>query len=229
MGGVGKRVGYSIINDSMDKVPGDSGHMTGGSRAGLMKMLHAQGFRGKALETAFAVALAESGGVSKRNYNPKTGDDSYGAFQINMLGKLGPARRKKFGLARNSDLLDGATNIRVAHAMSNQGTSFKAWSAYKNGAFTKFLDDAHSTAKSAGIGMGGGDGNGMGATETTHNTQGSHRSSGSVHATSTQTINIDVDMNVTIARSSVAEAEHMLKAFKSKLEQELRIHGIGSR
>lgn len=227
-GGVGKRVGDAIINDSMDKVPGDSGHMTGGSRAGLMRMLHAQGFRGKALETAFAVALAESGGVSKRNYNPKTGDDSYGAFQINMLGKLGPARRKKFGLARNSDLLDGATNIRVAHAMSNQGSSFKAWSAYKNGAFTKFLDDAHSTAQAAGIGMGGDSGN-MGATETTHNTQGGHGSSGSVHATSTQTINIDVDMNVTIARSSVAEAEHMMKAFKSKLEQELRIHGIGSR
>lgn len=227
-GAVGRHAGDSYINKSTDVVEGDStGKMTGGSRKGLMQMLYAQGFRGKALETAFAVALAESGGVSKRNYNPKTGDDSYGAFQINMLGKLGPARRKKFNLARNSDLLNGPTNVRVAYAMSHEGNNFKAWSTYKSGKFTKFLDDAHSTAVSAGFGVGGGDGAGTAsATETSAHVQGMNRGGGSANVTSVYNMNIDVDMDVTIARSGLVEAEHMVKTFKHKLEQELRVHGI---
>jgi hypothetical protein len=228
-GGAGKRVGDAYINDSMDRVAGDSGQMTGGSRKGLMKMLHAQGFRGKALETAFAVALAESGGVNKGGdfglQSDKWGP-SWGAFQIRSLKNWKKYNDPYRDLTR---LKNPQYNIEAAWHKSNQGTSWKAWSAYTNGAFTKYLDDARSTATAAGIGMGGGDGNGMAGTELTNNTQGSHSSTGSVHATSTQTINIDVDMNVTIARSSLAEAEHMMKAFKSKLEQELRVNGIGSR
>ena len=43
---------------------------------------------------ATAIALAESGGdPSAHNDNPKTGDDSFGLWQINMFKELGPARR----------------------------------------------------------------------------------------------------------------------------------------
>jgi hypothetical protein len=98
------------------------------------------GFRGKALDTAYAVMMAESGG-NPRAHNPdaSTGDNSYGLFQINMLGNLGPDRLKRYGLKSNADLLDPAVNARVAFQMSKGGKDWSPWSAYKNGSYEKFL------------------------------------------------------------------------------------------
>jgi len=99
----------------------------------LLGWLQAAGFKGKALKTAWAIAKRESGGRPEA-YNPNrgTGDDSYGLFQINMLGNLGPARRKQYGLKANEDLYDPATNARVAFAMSKGGTDFGAWGVGPN-------------------------------------------------------------------------------------------------
>ena len=97
------------------------------------------GFRGKALETAFGISKRESGGRPDA-FNPdrSTGDQSYGLFQINMLGNLGPSRRKQFGLQRNEDLLDPVVNAKAAFRMSNGGRDFGAWgigpNAYRSGA-----------------------------------------------------------------------------------------------
>lgn len=83
--------------------------------------------------------MRESGGRSQA-YNPdrSTGDDSYGLFQINMLGGLGPDRRSRYGLKSNSDLYDPLTNASVAYRMSKGGTDFGAWglgpNAYRSGA-----------------------------------------------------------------------------------------------
>ena len=65
-------------------------------------------------------------------YNPNaaTKDLSYGLAQINMLGNLGPARRKQFGIAANEDLYDPYTNMRAAYSMF-QGGGFNAWGPYK--------------------------------------------------------------------------------------------------
>lgn len=94
----------------------------------LLATLKGAGFKGEALKTAWAIAKRESGGRADA-YNPdrSTGDDSYGLFQINMLGNLGPSRRKSYGLSSNRDLLDPATNARVAYAMSKGGSDFGAW------------------------------------------------------------------------------------------------------
>jgi cell wall-associated NlpC family hydrolase len=83
--------------------------------------------------------MRESGGRPDAfNGNVGTGDRSYGLFQINMLGNLGPARLKQYGLANNEALLDPATNARVAYQMSKGGTDFGAWgvgpNAYRSGA-----------------------------------------------------------------------------------------------
>ena len=91
-----------------------------GSGSPLIQTLKAAGFKGEALKTAWAIAKRESGGRPEA-YNPdrSTGDDSYGLFQINMLGDLGPSRRKQFGLQRNEDLLDPVVNAKAAFRMSN--------------------------------------------------------------------------------------------------------------
>ena len=94
----------------------------------LIDLLRSVGFKGESLRIAWAVAKAESGGDPKAfNGNSSTGDKSYGLFQINMIGRLGPERREKFGLDDNSDLLDALTNARIAYRMSAGGTNWKAW------------------------------------------------------------------------------------------------------
>lgn len=98
------------------------------SRAGLVDLLSAVGFKGYGLKLAWAVAMKESGGrPSALNNNVKTGDNSYGIFQINMIGDLGPMRLAKFGLTSKSDLLDPVENVKAAYYMTNGGTDWSSW------------------------------------------------------------------------------------------------------
>lgn len=100
----------------------------------LLNWLRNAGFKGEALRTAWAVAMRESGGrPSAYNGNQATGDNSYGLFQINMLGKLGEDRRKKYGLRDNNDLLNPETNARVAFKMTNKGRNWFSWDIDANG------------------------------------------------------------------------------------------------
>ena len=99
----------------------------------VLPYLQAAGFKGEALRKAWAITQRESGGrASAHNYNPSTKDDSYGLFQINMLGDLGPARQRQYGLKKYRDLLDPATNASVAYKMSKGGTDFGAWAIGPN-------------------------------------------------------------------------------------------------
>jgi hypothetical protein len=94
----------------------------------LALMLKAVGFKGQDLKEAWAVAKKESNGQPIRfNGNTKTGDSSYGLFQINMISDLGPERRDKFNLKTNFDLLNPVINAKIAYHMSNGGKNWSAW------------------------------------------------------------------------------------------------------
>jgi hypothetical protein len=94
----------------------------------LATTLAQAGFSGEGLRTAYAIAKRESGGSPTAfNGNAATGDKSYGLFQINMLGSMGPARRAQFGIASNDALFDPAVNAKAAFQMSKGGTDFGAW------------------------------------------------------------------------------------------------------
>ena len=98
----------------------------------LVKMLSAVGFEGKALKVAWAVVKKESNGRPLAfNGNVKTGDNSYGIFQINMIGGLGVARRDKFDLNSNKDLFDPVVNAQIAYYMSNEGSDWSSWGVGK--------------------------------------------------------------------------------------------------
>ena len=80
----------------------------------LVELLKAVGFKGDKLRTACAIAKAESNGRPFAfNGNAETGDSSYGVFQINMMGELGPDRREKFDLDSNVELFNPVTNSKI--------------------------------------------------------------------------------------------------------------------
>ena len=94
----------------------------------LKQLLHAVGFRGEGLKKAWAVAKKESNGRPLAfNGNTKTGDTSFGIFQINMIGMLGPDRREKYGINFSSELLNPVINAQVAYHMSAGGKNWIAW------------------------------------------------------------------------------------------------------
>ena len=105
----------------------------------LSELLSAVGFKGQAHKIAWGIAMRESNARPMAlNNNAKTGDSSYGIFQINMIGDLGADRRAKFGLESNAQLNNPVVNAQVAYYMSSGGTDFGAWgigpNAYKPGA-----------------------------------------------------------------------------------------------
>lgn len=87
------------------------------------------GFSGDGLVKIVAIALAESSG-DPTAHNAVPPDDSYGLTQVNMLGGMGPERRKRYNLKSNNDLFDPVTNMKVAYDLSNGGKNFGAWSTY---------------------------------------------------------------------------------------------------
>ena len=94
----------------------------------LAQLLSAVGFEGKALKTAWAVVKKESNGRPLAfNGNSRTGDSSYGIFQINMIGGLGVTRRDKYDLETNKDLFDAVINAEIAYHMSNGVENWAAW------------------------------------------------------------------------------------------------------
>ena len=94
----------------------------------LKRLLQAVGFEGKALKTAWAIAKRESHGRPMAyNGNRKTGDSSYGLFQINMLGQLGIDRKEKFNLRSNVLLFDPVVNAEITYYMTDGGKDWSSW------------------------------------------------------------------------------------------------------
>jgi len=94
----------------------------------LKELLSLVGFRGRDLVVAWAVAKKESNGRPLAfNGNHKTGDSSYGMFQINMIDDLGPDRRDKFDINSNAELFNPVKNAEIAYYMTNGGSDWSSW------------------------------------------------------------------------------------------------------
>lgn len=96
-----------------------------------------------------AIALGESGG-NPRAHNPRPPDNSYGLWQINMIGSLGPARRRQFGIPSNEALFDPLTNARAAFIVSGGGGNFRPWTVYTRGIYRNYLGAASAAAARVG-------------------------------------------------------------------------------
>jgi len=139
--------GTIIPNHQLGITRGDGGDVSrlGASLAGskqgmsdkdLRAILSAAGFKDKNIETAIDVIRAESGGIPGRHSDPSLKkDDSYGLFQINMLGQMGVDRHKqylekfgKYGYKSREDLYNPYINAMIAADLSGGGSNFnKHW------------------------------------------------------------------------------------------------------
>lgn len=125
--------------------------MTQLSAAEVARLAIDAGFSGGAATTAVAIAMAESGGdTSARGdttiTNAKWGP-SIGLWQIRSLN----AERGSGGQRDEIANLNPATNARHAFAISNGGTSWRAWSTYTSGAYLVQLPAAQrATGSPAG-------------------------------------------------------------------------------
>jgi hypothetical protein len=90
-----------------------------------------------------SIAMPESSGVANiLNPNRKTGDESYGLWQINMLGRMGPERMRKFGLSSKTDLYDPVTNAKAALQLLRKGGGLRNWTTYTHGKHKPFYSQA---------------------------------------------------------------------------------------
>jgi hypothetical protein len=94
----------------------------------LVILLKTVGFEGAGLKKAWSIAKRESNGRPLAyNGDKKTGDSSYGIFQINMIGDLGPTRLEKFNLKSNKELFDPVTNAEITYYMTDGGSDWSSW------------------------------------------------------------------------------------------------------
>lgn len=101
-----------------------------------------------------AVTRGESSGDPTRhndNYLRGGKDDSYGLWQVNMLGSMGDRRLKQFGISRKEDLYDPKTNAKAALAiLREQGRG--AWGAYTDMQKRGEWDAAYRSASAGATG-----------------------------------------------------------------------------
>lgn len=112
--------------------------------------LRAAGIPESQIPTGVAIGMAESHlRPGAHNPNASTGDNSYGIWQINMIGKMGPDRRNKLGITNNDALFDPATNARAAAMISGGGSNWHPWSTF--GKHEKYMGQVKS-ALASGVG-----------------------------------------------------------------------------
>jgi hypothetical protein len=106
----------------------------------IAQYLRNAGFPESAIPTMLRIAQLESTN-DPNAFNPDstTKDLSYGLFQINMFGKMGPERRKWFGIKSNEELYDPQKNANAAYKLWNSrekskgaGQGYTHWSTYNN-------------------------------------------------------------------------------------------------
>jgi len=108
----------------------------------LVDLALQSGFTPELAPVMAAIALAESGGrTNAHNPNRSTGDNSYGLWQINMIDNLGRERRRSYGLKKDEDLWDPATNVRAAKKV-HDSQGLNAWTVYRTGAYRQYLPEA---------------------------------------------------------------------------------------
>lgn len=163
------------------------------------------GFAGRALQTAIAVALAESSGNPNAINQNTNGSTDYGLWQINTVH-----RGSGFDPSRG---FDPHYNAEWAYKISSGGSNWKPWVVYNKGLHTKYLDEASSAI---GNGVGDPPTGGVGSSSSSGGSMVLMGSSGA------KTVNINVSLS-----GSAEDARHLARIVAQHLRDEERFQVIG--
>ena len=192
----------------------------------LMRTLASRGFNGKALRTAYAVSIAESGGRSnavgdEMLQNEKWGP-SIGLFQIRSLKDW----KKWNDPYRDAKRLpDPGYNTDAALKKSKQGSNWKPWTAYTQGSYLKHLAEADSMAANVGVG-GGQEGVNLPSSFASSAAMNNSNITITGGRSGASSVNVHLNMNVTISQGSVQEANRLVRLVGEKLKNDLTLKQI---
>ena len=237
MNSVTGTVGYSDVLMATPTLNGTSGgtgtpadvQLPAMPDATLLDTLKKAGFTGNELAVAYGVAKAESGGRPTA-YNPPsngTGDNSFGLFQINMIGGLEQERLNKtwvksdgstFKLSSDKDLYDPLTNAEVAYHMSNGGKNWSAWTTYTSGKYQQFLDKKKAGGGTAGYGANMPEGAQASTAAATISNLTSPTTAGGTN----------VNIYLTVSQASDSEAIMLAKRVKTIIDESKHVSMIGN-
>ena len=128
-GGVGGNTSSSAaLNENPSSTPTSKGSGVSGTMdpVEIAQIMLRRKFPKEAIAKMLAISYRESRwqpGVRKND----DVEDSFGLFQINMKGNLGPVRRGHYGLSSNEELLDPLMNIKAARILFGDGQGIKHW------------------------------------------------------------------------------------------------------
>lgn len=194
----------------------------------LARLLDRRKFKKEDIWKMLAISWRESRWDPKAyNGNRSTGDDSYGLFQINMLGDMGPKRAKDFGITDYKELFDPITNVKAARIMYGGG-NLSPWNKHgtpTGGIPNSTINDSKEIAKSLGFPTGDPSDKGY-----TPQKQKNNISSGSTQIKTGETINNTFNINPTINLSSTGsvpvDAAKLAKEVTKLIDRELKINMV---
>ena len=207
------------LQNLIDSVPDAYTGKPTANKKELIKTIAAKGFHGKALKTAYAISIAESGGRSNAKGDVSLQDakwgPSIGLFQIRSLKDW-----KKYNdpYRDASRLFDPRYNAEAAFKKSNQGKSFKAWSTYTSGAFVKHLGEADAMAKAAAVGGAVGDGLNL----PHSGSASSLGKGGNASFSADSNIVIHLSMPITMAQGTAGDAQRLVRMVADKIKDEFK-------
>ena len=242
---LGARVAKRVADQNIDY-----SKISGGGQVGhkdLMTLLYRKGFKGKALDTAFAVSLAESGGragaIGDVGLQTAKWGPSIGLFQIRSLKHWNnyDGKGSKDPWRDGHRLPQTGFNAEAAIHKSTNGTNWNGWATFTSGKFTKFLADAAATKAALKIPGRYAGGNVKGSSPYVVGEGGPEVFVPDVGGTiipnskaksmgigmGGKSVNIHVKMDVNIAQASPAEAERMIHIFADSLERKIKLQQIG--
>lgn len=213
MDGVGETNAVKRIAQQVRDTP-NFAHLKGSTQPmdpyDVARLLYKKGFRGKDITNMLAISYRES------RWTPgaladDSDDLSYGLFQINMMGNMGPARRGYFKISNNEELYDPETNVKAARILFGGG-NYSPWNIDGNplAKTESIMPKAQAITKE--LGYGGGD-----PVVNTPTRQGS-----SVVVTGGTNVNIAPNIYVTSSGNNTQDAQRMAQEIARILEREVK-------
>jgi len=194
----------------------------------LARVLDRRKFKKEDIWKMLAISWRESRWNPKAyNGNRSTGDDSYGLFQINMLGDMGPKRAKDFGITDYKELFDPITNVKAARIMYGGG-NLNPWNKHgtpTGGIPNSTIDLSKEIAGSLGFPTGDPSDKGY-----TPQKQKNSSASGSTTIKTGETINNTFNVNPTINLTSTGsvpiDAAKLAKEVTKLIDRELKMNVV---